>query len=235
MKVVWNVARVAFVVLVVVLIIVLFPTLRGLTAEKILNYTPASLPLAALVLVGIYGAKCVLMLIPTYGLYIAGGMLFPVGWAIVIGYVGLALEMSLGYLLGRWLGHDKVVALMHKRPKARRLLGFLSGNSQVVCFITRLLPMPYPVDLGSMFFGASGMGFWRHLAFSLLGFSAVMIPFTIAGEHISTPLSSQFLVPFGISLGIAGGLFAVYAVWQKRRERATAASTPADEDAAKPA
>ncbi|MDL2294057.1 VTT domain-containing protein [Ruminococcaceae bacterium OttesenSCG-928-D13] len=211
--------KIGFVALVVLAIILLAPRLRGLDAETILSYTPSSLPLAALVLVGIYAAKSVLMIIPTYGLYLAGGMLLPTGWAILVAYLGLAVEMSLGFLAGRWLGRDKIVALMEKNGKAKRFITFLDGNSQLVCFATRLLPMPYPVDLGSMFFGASGMGFFKHLIFSLLGFSAIIIPFTIAGSHISNPLSAEFLVPFGVSITIAVGLFVVYWLWQRKQKK----------------
>ncbi|MDL2327990.1 VTT domain-containing protein [Ruminococcaceae bacterium OttesenSCG-928-A11] len=222
--------KIGFVAAVVIAIILLAPRLRGLDAQAILSYTPASLPLAALVMIGIYAAKSVLMIIPTYGLYLAGGMLFPTGWAIVVAYAGLAVELSLGFWAGRWLGRDKIVALMEKNAKAKRFITFLDGNSQMVCFATRVLPMPYPVDLGSMFFGASGMGFWRHLVFSLLGFSAVMIPITIAGSHLSNPLSAEFLVPFGISITIAVGLFVVYLLWQRRQKKKAdgADETPAD-------
>lgn len=218
--------RIGFVVLVVVAIVLLAPQLTKLTPRQILSYTPASLPLAALVMVGIYCCKSVLMVIPTYGLYIAGGMLFPVGWAIVVAYVGLAGEMALGFLLGRWLGKDQIGKLVDKYPKAKRFVGFLEGNSQLVCFATRLLPMPYPVDLGSMVFGASGMGFWKHLVFSLLGFTAVMIPFTLAGDNIENPLSPEFLVPFGISIGISVTLFVAYLLWQRKHKKKEDASTP---------
>lgn len=197
-------------------ILLLAPQLVGLSVEDILNYTPSSPFLAALMLIGIYAAKSVLMILPSYGLYIVGGMLLPLGWAIVVAYIGLAVEMSLGFGFGRWLGQEAVHTLVQKNQKAKRFIGFLSRNSATVCFITRLLPMPYPVDLGSMVFGASGMPFWQHLVFSLLGFSAIMIPFTIAGGAISNPLSPQFLLPFAVSISLCILLFIVYRVWMKK-------------------
>ncbi|MDL2214286.1 VTT domain-containing protein [Clostridia bacterium OttesenSCG-928-O13] len=209
--------KVLVVVLVVAAILALLPFARGLSVEKMLNYTPSSPLLAAVVLVLVYCLKSVVMVLPSYGLYIVGGMLFPAPVAILVAYIGLAGEMSLGFLLGRWLGQDKVNSLVDKHPKAKQFMNYLTGNSQYVCFLTRLLPMPYPVDLGSMVFGASGMKYGVHLLFSLLGFTAVMVPFTLAGGNIQNPLSAQFLVPFGISIGISVVLLLVYRAWSKRR------------------
>ena len=205
-----------FAAVVLVAIIALAPKLMSLTPEKIIAYTPASPILAAAVLIGIYCAKSVLMVIPTYGLYLVAGMLFAPGWGILVGYLGLACELSLGFLIGQWLGRKKADALINKHAKAKQFVGFLDSNSQMVCFITRLLPMPYPVDLGSIYFGASGMSYIRHLLFSLLGFSGIMVPLTLAGSAIDDPLSVRFLLPFGISLVLCIALFIAFQLWNRK-------------------
>lgn len=234
MKLLYKYRKVLLIVLAVILIIIAFPWLRQLSVEEIVNFTPRSPILAALVLIGFYCAKPVLMVIPSYALYIASGILFPTGWAILINYIGLTIQLTLGFYLGRWLGRERVTALVSKSPRAAKVIGYIDSNSQLVCFATRLLPMPYPVDLGSMFFAASGMHYWRHLGFSLLGLTPVMIPFTMAGSAISNPLSAEFLVPFAISISLSVGLFAVYQMWLKRQAKANPASEdkPSADDSA---
>lgn len=218
-------------VILVLLAVAAIPLARGFSAEALLAYKPSRPWLAALALVGIYCVKPALMFIPTYGLYVLGGLLLPPAWAIFAGYAGLACELSLGFGLGRWLGQDKVRQLAGKYPKAKKALGYLGGNSQYVCFVTRVLPMPYPVDLGSMVFGASGMGFWPHLVFSLLGLSAVMIPITLAGGNLGNPLSARFIVPFAISIAVSAALMIAYRVWARRRAAAGGGEEDAPTDA----
>jgi uncharacterized membrane protein YdjX (TVP38/TMEM64 family) len=79
-----------------------------------------------------------------------------------------------------------------------------------MCFIARLLP--FPKDLFSMFFGAAGMPYGKYLAISLMGVSPVMISSVIAGAYITSPLSREFLVPFGASLAIIFILIIAYRV-----------------------
>lgn len=216
MKFLYKYRKIVFIVLGVGLVLVLVPWVRQLDAQAILNFTPKSPIRAAAIIIGLFWLKSVVMIIPSYALYTASGMLLPTGWAILVNYIGLSGELILGFMIGRWLGEDKVRGMLSRNSKTQKIMKYLDSNDQSVFFMTRLLPMPYPVDLGSMFFGATGMPFWSHLVFSLFGISAVMIPFTIAGGAISNPLSAQFLVPFVISISISCGLFFWYKAWIKR-------------------
>ncbi len=198
--------------------------LPGMDVAAILQNGPQNPWLAAAMLLGLYCVKPVLMMIPTYALYIAGGMLLAPAWGIAVAYAGLFCEVSLGWLAGRWLGGDKVRALAQKSRRAAKVMGYVETNSPWVCCITRALPMPYPVDVGSMLFGAAGMGYWAHLLFSLLGLSAIMIPMTLAGGNLQNPWSAAFLVPFGVSVGLCAALTVVYRLWVKKKKAASAAA-----------
>jgi len=101
-------------------------------------------------------------------------------------------------------------ALIQKSAKAGKLLSRLNGKASSVVFITRLLPMPYPVSVGSMLFGTSRVPFFTHLAFSLAGLSAAMIPVTIAGSSLDYPFSPDFFAPLSISFLVVLGLFGIY-------------------------
>ena len=91
-----------------------------------------------------------LFVIHSFALYIASGIVFTPSWALLVCFIELSAELTVGWLLGRWMGKEKIEALMQKNAKAKKMLGRLDGKAESVVFITRLLPMPYPVGAGSM-------------------------------------------------------------------------------------
>lgn len=200
------------------LILLLLPRLSTLTAADILSYTPASLPLAALILLGIYSVKGVVVFIPVAALYVCGGILFPTGWAVLVTYLGLACELSVGYWMGRSMGGDKARALVNENEKARRFLTSDGGHGPATCFLARILPIP--MDLVSLFFGATRFPYLRFLLFSLLGVSPGMLPFVLAGGNIANPLSREFLLPFGVGMAVAACAFLLCQGWQRKKDAA---------------
>ena len=180
------------------------PAFSSITVEDILSYTPESPILAALVLLGVYCVKSVVMVLPIVALYLAAGMLFPTGTAVVITLLGIFMEATLGYLLGRKIGYQRVGKLIAKNKPVERFFSFQRKNSAAVCFVGRILPIPF--DLGNLFFGASG----QYILSTLLGMTPLMLPYVFAGKAISNPLSLEFLIPFGISLVAAATASCVF-------------------------
>lgn len=201
------------VMLFIVLIIFLFPLFKDLEVSDILNYSPESTLLAALILLGIYCLKSVAVFIPLSVLYISAGIMFPTGWAIALTFFCLFCEMSIGYFIGKRMGGEKVAALMEKNSKTRKLLFYHEKNNSMVCFIARILPLPF--DLVNMFFGATGRSYPQFIAISLLGLTPKMIPKVLIGNAASNPLSKQFLIPFVICGIVAMCTFFLYQKWRK--------------------
>ena len=208
-----------FLILVIILTVLMAPHIYNMSPEEFLNYSPASPFRIALVIILLYALKSVILIIPVSVIYIATGIIFPTGWAILIGYTGLSIELSLGWFIGRWLGREKVEKMIRKSKKAEKLLQYIETEEQTVSFITRLLPMPYPIDLGSMLFGATEVPFFRHLLFSLFGISSTMLPFTIAASSLEYPVTWRFFIPLGISGVMFFGLFLIYRRWSKTRKK----------------
>ncbi len=175
------------------------------SAQGLYAWLPDALPLAALVLLGLYCLKAVVMVIPFLPLFIAAGALFPTGWAIALTYAGILLDLSVGHWLGRRLGGEAVMDKLARRRAGRRLLSWLRRGGSSACFLARILPVPF--DLVSLFFGASGLSYPRHALFSLLGVTPNMLPYVIAGRAVASPLSAAFLVPFGLSAALSLALF----------------------------
>jgi uncharacterized membrane protein YdjX (TVP38/TMEM64 family) len=189
--------------------------------EIIADLGALSLGLAVIALFALYALKSAVMFIHIVTLYIAAGLLLPLPWAIAATYAGLALNFSISYAIGRKLGYGKVEALLSKTP---RVADFVERKRQssnrslsVLCFTMRLIP--FPLELVSMLFGAVQQPFGKYLFASLLGKSATMIPFVIAGGAITNPLSAEFLVPLGVSIGITLAIFATSIILQKRKQK----------------
>ena len=215
-----KVLRIVLAVALVAGFLMLFPTLSGLTAEDILNYKPGYPFLTALILLALYCAKAIVQVIPLAVLYVPAGILFPTPVALLITALGLTCEMSIGYFVGRRAGAAKVMSLIEKRPRAGLFFDVVSKNGSTACFLTRLIPMPVPLDIVSMFFGASKLPYLRYIGFSLLGISAKAAAWVVAAESIDTPLSAQFLVPFSFCFLISGGAFVFYFIMDRRKKKA---------------
>jgi len=172
--------------------------------------------LATLVILAIYTIKGIVMIIPAPALYIAVGALFPTPFAIIITYLGMTAALSVAYILGKKLGEKKINLLINKQERVSSFLRTNQDNLLTLCFLSRVLPLPK--ELFSLFYGSIGMKYPVYLIVSLLGMTPFMIPNVVAGASIHTPLSPEFLIPFGISLGITIVVFVIYTIHTKKMQ-----------------
>ena len=199
---------------IVILILYFMPYLRMISVETIVNFTPSSIPLAALAFFAIYALKPIVIVIPMKVLYVSAGIVLPVGWAIIITYVGLMISLSIGYINGRKLGEKGIRERLKKQKKIADLLEVQENNLLLLCFISRMSPIPF--DLQSMFYGATKMPFLKHMFASLFGLTPVMLPFVFAGSSVAHPLSPDFLVPLGIGVAIILFVIVSYRKWMSK-------------------
>jgi len=164
----------------------------------------------ALLILGIYTLKPFLLFVPLNPLYLMAGLFFPLPLAFLVTVMGLFLNMTVGYLLGRHLGISRVPGL----SKFREALAHFDQNPKNLCFLTRLFF--FPIDPMHCLFGAMGVKFSDFVLYTYLGVLPKAIVFLILGESVSNTFSLAFLVPFAVSLGLA--LF-VYFQLNRRIER----------------
>jgi len=176
--------------------------------EWVVNMAQISLWMTVLVFIGIYVLKPLLMFIPIPALYIAAGIVFPPWLAFMITYGGVMLALTSGYYSGKFWGEQKVDDYLAKNKKVGGFLASRDKRFLLFCFIYRVLPLPF--DLFNMICGATKVPFWKYLIVSLLGLSPVIVPNILAGAYITTPLSPEFLIPFGISLTFTFSMFILY-------------------------
>jgi len=195
--------RITGFVLVASLLLILLLTFKGLTVQEILSYSPESPFVAFAVLIGFYCLKSVVIFLPLTALFVSTGIMFPAPLAIAITYLGLFFELSIGYWIGGYFANGSYEKIIAKNKTIRSWLKPSAETFNAVCFFMALLPGPLPLDITSMLLGAAKISYFRFILFSLLGLSPGMLAWVVAGGSISTPLSKEFLVPFGIALVIA--------------------------------
>ncbi|NLY91379.1 MAG: TVP38/TMEM64 family protein [Firmicutes bacterium] len=205
------------------LIIFLFflcgPRWTGLSLPELLSYTPESPVLASLVFLGVYCLKAFVMFIPLTVLYIAAGVIFPWWWAILLTYLCLMVETTIGYLIGRWIGRRRVHALINRSEYGKKLMNFGTNHSIFSSLIVRMIPGP-PIELTNMFIGTTGIKYHHFIIGTLLGYTPGMVPLVLMGKAAPGLLSPEFLIHFLVIVGLfitlllAGGY-----LWQKTRRR----------------
>jgi len=176
--------------------------------EWIINLAQISLWITALVLIGIYILKPLVMFIPLPVLYVAAGIVFPTWAALTITFGGVALALISGYYSGKLIGEKKVNDYLIKNKKIDHFIKGKDKRFLSLCFLYRILPLPF--DVFNMVCGAAKVPFWKYLIVSVLGLSFAVVLNTIAGVYITTPLSPKFLFPFSISLAFSCSVFILY-------------------------
>ena len=190
------------------LILLVAPYLDFLHVDNVLRLAELPTALTVLGFILLYIIKGIVMVIPTGPLYIGAGIVFPTWMGILVTYAGLAATLAVGYYIGKRMGEEKVKKMLAKHKKASDFLFGSNENLLFLSFISRILPTPF--GLVSLFFGAMNVPFIKYMLVSLLGLSPFMIPVVFAGAAITNPLSAEFLVPFGISLGVTLIIFVAY-------------------------
>lgn len=193
---------------IVIPLLLMIPFLKDFSAEDILQYTPSSPLLAALIIVLCYLVKCVLIIIPLQAMYISASLLFPLPIALLVTYIGLFVGFTVSYWIGRAIGINVLNDSLRKNKRSAQMVEFFERRRDMAIFFSRILPIP--VELFSMFYGAMKVPYPHYIFLSLLGTTPTMVPFVIAGVSIANPLSVEFLLPFGISLLVSGGMVLLF-------------------------
>jgi uncharacterized membrane protein YdjX (TVP38/TMEM64 family) len=102
--------------------------------------------------------------------------------AVALNCAGIALEVTISYLLGRFLGGDKVDKLLRGKKGYDKLEKFKHKGRFAFVFLLRF--SSFPIDFGSLFFGASHFAFPSYFLMSLCGILPRVIVMTIVGEVI---------------------------------------------------
>jgi len=206
-----NILRIAIVLALLAVVALNWGRLRHLSEADIaaLAQGASSLAVAVAAVLGLYCVKALLFVIPAMLLYVSVGAVFPLWLALAVNLAGIALELSLTYGLGAFLGGAYVQGMLVGSKGGRKLLEMQDRRGFAMLFTVRLLPV-FPIDFAGLYFGSSRVPFWKHLAASVLGLFPRVALFTVFGEA-----ARRFFPPWlllaaaGAGLAGAGVMFVI--------------------------
>ena len=176
---------------------------RSLTAADILHYTPSQPLLAALFLWLAFALKSLSMVFPVMLLFAVSGQLFPLPVALGVNLVGIAVTLSLPYLLGRASELSFTDTLLARYPKLWELRRLREENGFLLSLLSRAVGL-LPCDAVSLYFGSTRTPYPAYLAGAVLGFLPDVVCATLLGMQAEKPASPGFWITVAVNLLACG-------------------------------
>lgn len=209
--------RISVALAIFVAVIVNYDTLVNLDLRELVG-SISVIYYAYLAVIGVYALKSVVFVVPAMMIYVSVGISFDTPTALILNLIGLAVEVTITFFLGRFLGGEYVTNLLNKNKGTQKLLNMKTKTKNSFLFAARVLPA-FPIDFTSLFLGSSDYKFIPYFLISLLGIYPRVLLFTIIGDSIYKYIPKELLIKLiivAIPLVIIG--FFVYRLIKKRRK-----------------
>lgn len=187
------------------------------TIDGVVGSAPDDTVPAVLLMLLLFALKSMSLFIYCGILYVASGMLFPLGLAIAVNIMGTAIMLSLPYCIGRLTGADAVGRIIEKYPKAQSLKRLRRKNDFAFSFISRAINI-LPADVVSLYMGAVGVRYIPYLSGGLLGFLTTIVTLPIMGTNITRPGSSEFITAAIIQISVSVVFLTICAAYKRRHQ-----------------
>ena len=214
-----NIIKIAVAAAIFVTAIVNYDFLSNLDIRTLIAGA-SSIFIAELIILGVYAVKAVMMVVPASLIYISVGMAFDPKRAVIVNLLGIALEVTVTYFLGKFLGKDAVEKKIRNTKAGDKFFTMLDKNRNAAIFLMRFIPA-FPIDFSSLFMGAFDFKFFPYLIFSVLGIAPRVIAFTVIGEGIYELIPMKYIVLaviFAIPVVTAVLLIKKFVVKKKKSE-----------------
>ena len=191
----------------------------NLSIADIISYTPQNKILAGFVFQLFYAVKSLTVFFPLPLIQLAAGHLFSTGWALLVNFCGIAVAVTVPYLIGYKKGEKYVTALVNQVDTIEKIKSLQSGNAVFSTYMIRMLQLP--LDLVSMFLGAEHIRYSSYFFGSMLGLAPITIAVTLIGETITKPGSREFWYSLLIIVILIGASLLIFWMYTKRKKKKT--------------
>lgn len=174
---------------------------KDLTVDDFLSYTPSQPLLAMLFLWLAFAVKSLSIMFPVMLLFAVSGRLFPLPVALLVNTVGIAITLTLPYLIGRYSGKDLTEKLMVKYPKLKQFRAMRSKSGLFFAFIIRAIGV-LPCDVVSLYLGNTRLNYYEYIIGGVLGFMPDLICASIVGMKISDVSSPWFWGTIAVNITV---------------------------------
>ncbi len=189
---------------------------RTVTVEDILNYTPSEPLLAACFLWLAFALKSLSLVFPVYVLFAVSGQIFPLPVALAVNTVGIAVTMTIPYLLGYAAELDYSEKLLKKYPKLQEIRRLRENSSFFLSFLARAIGV-LACDVVSLYFGSTRMKYIPYITGAVLGFLPDLICATLMGQKIEDVHSPAFWLVVAINLLCCLSSYLLYRWYKKKK------------------
>ena len=141
---------------------------------------------------------------PVAVLALAGGLLFGLWRGSLYTFLGAVINCSLMFFLARYVGREKVEALLEKKLSPawhQRLTGLEGRGGFLLLIILRLIPA-VPYNLINYAFGLTAMPFRTYLLASAIGIIPGTLAFINIGDKALDISSPGFWVAIGLLMAL---------------------------------
>lgn len=189
---------------------------RSVTMEDILDFTPSQPLLAALFLWLAFAFKSLSLVFPVLLLFAVSGQLFPLPAALAVNLVGIAIALTLPYLIGRAAELDFTEKLLVKYPRLHEIRRLRERSGFFLSFIARAIGV-LPCDIVSMYFGSTKLPYPSYIAGAVLGFLPDLVCATILGQKIEDVHSPAFWITLAINILACVSSYFLYRLYKRKR------------------
>ena len=213
--------------------IVYYDELSNVDVKRLMSVTQ-SVPLMIAIVLAVYFVKALVFVVPASLVYVAVGAVLPPAVAVAVNLTGIFIEVSVTYWLGRFLGKEAVCKLLSRNAAGQKILQKDLQSKATVLLSIRAIPA-FPIDFISLFYGASGCGYGKYAALSVLGLSWRVVLFTIIGDAVFEwiPMDKIILIVIClIPLGVVWYLIKKFVIEPKKKLKENSVLTEAPCDGA---
>ena len=185
-----------------------------ITADIIKDLAPKTMAPAVLFMMILGAAKGLSVFCPFVLIELIGTLIFKDKVAAILANAAaIAATFSAAYLVGRCSGREKY-------PKFNDFYSLIKRNSIFSVFALRIIGI-LPMDVVSMYMGASKINYPKFLVASLLGAAPDLILETIIGAEISNYRSKTFWIAIACRMVFTAITLIVYRLWIKKKQDKT--------------
>ncbi len=185
---------------------------QGISGGDLAVMLPQSKLVALVAILGLYALKSLSIIFPIIALQMTAGLVYgPVG-GLFVNMAGMAIGITVSYLLGRFIGTGLQQMLCEKFKSVRKIEQYRCENETMFSYILRAVSI-FPADIVSLYLGSTGIRFGPYFGGSMLGTFTGIVIATLFGDTLRQGFSMQVVVLWLVLLAIS---YAVTGVINRR-------------------
>ena len=210
-----NILKAVFAAGLLTVIILNYKTLSNLDIRELISGAGSTAAAIAIIL-GVYFLKSLVFVVPASLVYISVGMAFSPLTAIAINFVGIMIEITSTYILGRVLGKEAVEKKLSGNKAGQKLLNMKSKSRNLMIFTIRFTGIP--IDFSSLFMGAFDFKFVPYFFLSLLGLLPRVGLLTVIGDKFYDLIPMKYIITAVIVIiPVAAAAVIIRSAMQKKK------------------